>query len=1020
MINPDFFSDSEPNDNTINSTSDSIQILNETMPSGSFSNKNAIYMDFNDIKNMKHEAILCINARSLDDKNEHLNSMLNDVDHNFDLILLTEVWGDVLDNKIDHFEKKFTNLRKNRRGGGVAIFAKHKLKPKLFKELSIMKKEIESIGIITGKNRIVLCIYRPPLRRNEEYEIFFNEFEKLLKTCRDKYPRWDIDLCGDFNLNLLDRNSNQTTRFLNIATTNGLFLGINRPTRFSDNDSCLDNILSTDGHTANYYICPESLSDHCFIFKSIESNDIEEKKFMDIRKYTEEKILLFKEDLNSSNWDNIYNEIDDNKKWDNFFSRIDHLHEKHFPKKRVKIQKRKPDEPWKSAEILRDIKKENILYKKRIRLKTIQAISNHNEFKNNLKLKIRKAKEEYYDKFFSETQDDSKKAWNKLNSLIGNKKSNKEEISEIKLKNGIITSNKKDIANAFGEFFSTVPKTLKNNLNIDRNEQQNYLDQVEQKANNFNNKFSFKNVTLAEIIKLGRSVKNKRSSGPDSIPTFISRIVVLTIPRVLQNLINSSLNKQNVHARLKEALLKPIYKKNDILQTDNYRPISLINSFSKILEKCVASQIIDYLNSNELYYTKQFGFRAGHSTQHALLHYLNNIEKQLRNNKKCASVFLDLSKAFDCCSHEIIYSKLRGLGIDDSVINWFKSYLTNRKQACRIDDKLSEWFPVDIGVPQGSILGPLLFTLYINDMPSYVEYENLLSVLFADDTTFSITADNTQELETKGNQIMEKAYKWFLLNELNLNASKTRIICYNSEPIIKVNDTIISKISANNPDNSEKQHKFLGFHLNDQFNFDAHIDKVCNKLLKANFVLRKVKNQINAKQKTLIYNAIFKSNMEYGVGFWGQNENKTKKIVKLQKNALRYIYGASNKVHSKPLMRKYNILSFEDVVKINQLSIAHSVVYKKAPKAILSDLQMQNRNLVRPLRNNDLELKIDRSNKKSLCKFVIPDIWNKLEPEIQNIEKIHLFKNRIKTDFLEKYPLNMICNDNNCWTCNRT
>ena len=741
---------------------------------------------------------------------------------------------------------------------------------------------------------------------------------------------------------------------------------------------------------------------------------------MDIRKYTEEKILLFKEDLNSSNWDNIYNEIDDNKKWDNFFSRIDHLHEKHFPKKRVKIQKRKPDEPWKSAEILRDIKKENILYKKRIRLKTIQAISNHNEFKNNLKLKIRKAKEEYYDKFFSETQDDSKKAWNKLNSLIGNKKSNKEEISEIKLKNGIITSNKKDIANAFGEFFSTVPKTLKNNLNIDRNEQQNYLDQVEQKANNFNNKFSFKNVTLAEIIKLGRSVKNKRSSGPDSIPTFISRIVVLTIPRVLQNLINSSLNKQNVHARLKEALLKPIYKKNDILQTDNYRPISLINSFSKILEKCVASQIIDYLNSNELYYTKQFGFRAGHSTQHALLHYLNNIEKQLRNNKKCASIFLDLSKAFDCCSHEIIYSKLRGLGIDDSVINWFKSYLTNRKQACRIDDKLSEWFPVDIGVPQGSILGPLLFTLYINDMPSYVEYENLLSVLFADDTTFSITADNTQELETKGNQIMEKAYKWFLLNELNLNASKTRIICYNSEPVIKVNDTIISKISANNPDNSEKQHKFLGFHLNDQFNFDAHIDKVCNKLLKANFVLRKVKNQINAKQKTLIYNAIFKSNMEYGVGFWGQNENKTKKIVKLQKNALRYIYGASNKVHSKPLMRKYNILSFEDVVKINQLSIAHSVVYKKAPKAILSDLQMQNRNLVRPLRNNDLELKIDRSNKKSLCKFVIPDIWNKLEPEIQNIEKIHLFKNRIKTDFLEKYPLNMICNDNNCWTCNRT
>jgi retron-type reverse transcriptase len=241
---------------------------------------------------------------------------------------------------------------------------------------------------------------------------------------------------------------------------------------------------------------------------------------------------------------------------------------------------------------------------------------------------------------------------------------------------------------------------------------------------------------------------------------------------------NLSLTSGSFPSKLKCSRIVPIFKSGDHTVCDNYRPISLLSSLSKILEKIVQIRLVNHLESNSLLYEHQYGFLRGKSTEQTFLHITDYITKALNKGDYCIALFLDLKKAFDVCSHEILLKKMKKFGVDNLALRWFESYLSDRIQVVDIDGVLSEPKSINISVLQGSILGPILFLMYINDLPLSTE---LKSFLFADDTTGLTSGSSLPQLIDKFNEEIQKLATWFRANKMCVNTSKTKFIIFHSK-----------------------------------------------------------------------------------------------------------------------------------------------------------------------------------------------------------------------------------------------
>ena len=425
------------------------------------------------------------------------------------------------------------------------------------------------------------------------------------------------------------------------------------------------------------------------------------------------------------------------------------------------------------------------------------------------------------------------------------------------------------------------------------------------------------------------------------------------------------------------------------------------------------------MEKNNIFYSKQFGFRNAHNTNHAMLSTLNYLQKMKKENKKTNSIYLDLRKAFDTVDHNILYIKLQKIGVQGHELEWFKNYLTNRQQKCKINLKLSSNGQITLGVPQGSVLGPLLFCIYINDLPQFLPDSSFCN-LFADDTKLSISSNNQQELDQQTQETLTKASKWFENNKLSLNISKTVVIKFNNNnnDDINFNGQTITKIHTNNEIINNKSFKFLGFYIDEKLDFHQHSTHIYKKLNSALHMLNKIKNIIPQQQKILIYNAIFKSHIEYGINIWTTNMKAVNKIEKLQKRAIRIIDGGRQKKHSEPLFKKYNILQLKDLINYHHLLTAHSIIHNKAPSELLKCFKKEEPHPILNLRRNMNNFKRpDINNKKSIFEYTIPKCWNDLQDYKKEISSKKRFKKLYKKEKINNYNGNPICNNNDCYIC---
>ena len=504
---------------------------------------------------------------------------------------------------------------------------------------------------------------------------------------------------------------------------------------------------------------------------------------------------------------------------------------------------------------------------------------------------------------------------------------------------------------------------------------------------------------------------------------------IYEIVQPITHILNRSFDTGIVPKEMKIAKVIPIYKAADPSLLKNYRPVSLLTAFSKLIEKLMFNKLISFLNSNSSLYKHQYGFRAKHSTVHPIIHLLNHCAEctNKTNPEFTLAIFCDLSKAFDVISHDILLHKLNSYGIRGIANKWFQSYLSDRSQYIELEGIHSSHMPIRCGVPQGSILGPLLYLIYVNDIYKSCD-GNIVS--FADDTTLYMSNSDLAQLFTDTNRQINELFSWFCANKLSLNANKTKYIVI--RPKHKKCDLNGLNISIDNiplirigNDCDEKAAKFLGLFIDEHLTWKHHIAHVNTKVSKILFLIKQAKNILPKDSLRTLYFALVHSHYSYGLLTWGNaSKSALQRSIILQKRAVRVINNARYNSHTDPLFKASGILKLNDLYEYQCLMFMFDYIACKLPISFSGIFKYNRDNPDSRLTRQSDMFHIARCPLKfaqNLPLYTLPEIWNKQARSFTDINLSRSrFKYQTKNKFLASYESHVRCINIRCLDCHPT
>ena len=525
---------------------------------------------------------------------------------------------------------------------------------------------------------------------------------------------------------------------------------------------------------------------------------------------------------------------------------------------------------------------------------------------------IKKAKNKYYSDYFVKHSNDSRRQWQLLNSLL-NRKRKSVKINKIQDCEGNISSHPKAIAQKFNEYFVNIASKLKQttNLNFDT-----FL------KNSVESSIYLTPTNETEVSDIIKQLKVKATSDTN-IAAIKNANQLPGFSRVIAELVNSSMENGIFPSSLKIAKVVPIHKGGSKLDIQNYRPISLLSAFSKIFEKIMHCRVAQFLDKNQALHEQQYGFRSGRSCEHALLLAQNEIASSLNKKQIAMLLLIDFSKAFDMVDHKILLRKLQHYGIRGHAHSWFKSYLEGRKQYVELSGKQSSSMDLEYGVPQGSILGPLLFIIYINDIPEVHKLAKF--ILYADDANILIYGNDTAEIKRKFEALSGTLEAWVSSNGLALNLKKTNYMIFSKQKIIL---PFVPTI-ANRQIERKETAKFLGVIVDDKLNWRQHVMVVKAKMSRYVGVLFKLKGILPIQARRNIFHSFVQSHINYCSLVWGLGpKGHIEPLFSEQKKAMRalmpgheinYYKNGRTPCHTKPAFAEYKILTVPMVILKNVL-----------------------------------------------------------------------------------------------------
>ncbi len=944
-----------------------------------------------------------VNARSINNKCNILKQYLTEND--LDIYMIVESWNDPQNGQ---HQKIISKLKGNsfnvklaprigRQGGGIATFFKKNLKVRKMKPPDMHTFEIMELLVQNKTKKIrLVVIYRPeqdtvknPYTMTECYKEF-TELFAYYKSLKE-----ETIFCGDYNFHVNKTDDNKALKFIEILDIFELKQHVHESTHKEGNT--LDLIITNNESSIISHQVDHMVSDHCNILFDLDmAKPPRMRKQITYRKTKTININNFKDDIKRSmtqinlddNLDNLVNSYQNN---------LLEILDEHAPKQ-TKVVTIRENTPW-SSEDIRPYKQElRRLERKMKRTKLEIDKQLFKDKKAEYKEFLNSKWNEHYSKMIQDNATDPKNLFNVISKALHKKEDTPfpTDFSD------------DELAKDFNEFFDGKIQTIRDNLDHNHDnatpilETPKYIQMLTE----------FRLLSQEEVKKLISTSASKHCD-LDPIPTWLLKECIDDLLPLITQIINLSLQLGDMPTSLKKAIINPLLKKLGLeLIKKNYRPVSNLAFISKLIEKAVASQLIEHLKMNNLYDKFQSAYRMFYSTETALLRVKNDILNTMDRRNVMLLLLLDLSAAFDTIDHKILLNRLsQRCGINGTCLKWFTSYLSNRHQMVKINNTVSEPKEVKYGVPQGSVLGPILFTIYTAPLGEIIEQCGLKRQTYADDTGIyheisPIDAASQEATLLKIDSCINKIKEFMLLNKLKINEEKTIFMVlgtnYWTEKLnIKSINVGNTKVNASNST------KNLGIIFDKEMTLQEHVSYICKRgfyHVKDLFTLRKFLNQ---KETNTAAHAFVTSILDYGNSlFYGISGYLIDKMQVLQNAAVRAVVKKRKFDKISKDRMKLNWLPVEARIKFKYLLMTWKCVHGKAP-CYLQDLLKANTSIRTQYHNTFLVPKINNETQGRIAfAKAAPSLWNALPEHIRKIDKIETFKKMVKTHLFNIYKDN--------------
>lgn len=907
------------------------------------------------------------------------------------LIFLSEthVSGDIEPAELNVKGYQMVNcLTNNRRTGGVMALIREDMKYKI-RSTQCEQGYLWLLSVEVNIGRIkYLCsvIYHPPQAENAKFIDCFSEYLGSVSL----FGGVNI-IVGDFNFDLL-KTSFYGDKLLSTVYMNGFAQIVDSPTRITERSQTLIDYIVTNSRMLSFkvHLTPR-ISDHCIL--SIHP-DVETIRDRDVlvtsRSMKNYNIDRLQDGLLNTLWTNDSNDV--NVLADSFIESVADILNVMCPKEQRVFKQKYMNKVWITGDVKTNMQVRDNLYVRAVNERNSEVWEEYKRMRNKVVRQIRTEKERHFLEVIDNNRENSREMWKNLKQLLPEKKCLSAPY-EICFENDT-TSDEGLIVHNFNKYFVNSIEEI-----VSRIPQYAHPDEAIFDIPRLNTEFSrYDQLTMTKLKGILKNLKNV-GGGLSGVSKKVLLDVCDVVGNRLLNVVNASLSTGQFPDKWKESIVIPVAK---ILNTKNYkefRPINTVEIYEKVLEITVKEQLCKYCDDNNILVVNQSGFREEHSCETVIVNTCDIFKKEMDRGNYVIAVFLDFKRAFETVDRNILLQKLSCMGLKDNVLSWFKSYLSNRQQRVKFKNCVSESLYVRHGVPQGTVLGPLLFLLYINDLVRVIDGCSI--ELFADDTMIYLAGRNLEGMQQTINRNLEKIFEWLCINKLCINTSKSKFCLFGKKH--SLNDVNIEEINIvinNDQIKHESYIKYLGVILDANLNFCRHAEYITRKFSKKVSFISRIGDQLSMGTKLLLYNSIAAPHLSFcSTLLYGLPACKIDQIQIVQNRAMRTVLKCNRYTPIATMLNVSNLLSVKENILVSSYVFIFKLKNKMLPSYICDRFVAFRDIHDHGTRNCDDFVLLDKCNTNLMLNSVLHRgvyNFNMLPKSVKDCRDLNVFKKLVK------------------------